>query len=84
MRRDASGASGHVTAKPSICGWGGFFRIQSYTDTWNPAFESLSYGINTGSPATVVRGGRLENMTQVSDATPSPLLPRTGRQRSAK
>jgi len=26
MRRDASGASGHVTAKPSICGWGAFCK----------------------------------------------------------
>jgi len=24
MRRDASGASGQVTAKPAICGWGAF------------------------------------------------------------
>jgi len=26
MRRDASGASGHVTVKPSICGWGAFCK----------------------------------------------------------
>ena len=26
MRRDASGASGHVTAKPSICGWDAFCK----------------------------------------------------------
>lgn len=27
IRRDASGASGHVTAKPSICGWGAFCQF---------------------------------------------------------
>ena len=30
MRRDASGASGHVTAKPSICGWGAFCKSGVY------------------------------------------------------
>jgi hypothetical protein len=30
MRRDASGASGHVTAKPSICGWDAFCKSGVY------------------------------------------------------
>jgi len=30
MRRDASGASGHVTAKPSICGWDAFCKFGVY------------------------------------------------------
>lgn len=30
MRRDASGASGHVTAKPSICEWGAFCKSGVY------------------------------------------------------
>jgi hypothetical protein len=30
MRRDASGASGHVTAKSSICGWGAFCKSGVY------------------------------------------------------
>jgi len=30
IRRDASGASGHVTAKPSICGWGAFCKSGVY------------------------------------------------------
>ena len=30
MRRDASGASGHVTAKPSICGRGAFCKSGVY------------------------------------------------------
>ena len=29
-RRDAPGASGHVTAKPSICGWGAFGKSGVY------------------------------------------------------
>ena len=29
-RRDASGASGHVTAKPSLCGWGAFCKSGVY------------------------------------------------------
>jgi hypothetical protein len=30
MRRDASGASGHVTVKPSICGWRAFCKSGVY------------------------------------------------------
>ena len=30
MRRDASGASGHVTTKPSICGWDAFCKSGVY------------------------------------------------------
>ena len=30
MRRDAFGASGHVTAKPSICDWDAFCKSGAY------------------------------------------------------
>ena len=30
MRCDVSGASGHVTIKPSICNWGAFYKLGVY------------------------------------------------------
>ena len=36
MRRDASGASGHVTVKPSICGWGAFCGMLNSLNATKP------------------------------------------------
>jgi len=54
MRRDASGASGHVTAKSSICAWGAFCKSGVYARKVTRLTPGGLPGAVYGSVRTVV------------------------------